>query len=168
MSNQFNFREIFKALKEGNVDYVVVGGLAVILHGYLRATSDLDLILNLDADNVGNAIYQLKKLGLQPRLPVAIDDFANSAMRREWAETRNMLVFQLWDPENPIRSIDLFIHEPIPFDQLKAAAITKKLDNLDVRVASIDHLIELKQSVLRVKDIQDIAELKKIKNQNDD
>jgi len=37
----FNLREIFKALADAEVDYVVVGGLAVIMHGHLRATRDL-------------------------------------------------------------------------------------------------------------------------------
>ena len=36
----FNVREIFKALAEAKVDYVVVGGFAVIMHGHLRATRD--------------------------------------------------------------------------------------------------------------------------------
>jgi len=35
----FNVRQIFAALNDARVDYVVVGGLAVILHGYLRATA---------------------------------------------------------------------------------------------------------------------------------
>lgn len=43
----FNVRQIFAALNDAQVDYVVVGGLAVILHGYLRATADLGEIERL-------------------------------------------------------------------------------------------------------------------------
>lgn len=50
-------------------------------------------------------------------------------------------VFPLWDPANPLRSVDVFIDEPIAFDQLLQQAVIKDLDGLTVRVASIPHLI---------------------------
>lgn len=77
----FNIRQIFSALNEAQVDYVVVGGLAVILHGYLRATADLDLALGLAGDNAARGMRALASIGLQPRLPLPIDDFADAAKR---------------------------------------------------------------------------------------
>ncbi|MGH8307715.1 MAG: DUF6036 family nucleotidyltransferase, partial [Gammaproteobacteria bacterium] len=44
----FNVHEIFAALDKTQVRYVVVGGLAVILHGHIRLTQDLDLLIDLD------------------------------------------------------------------------------------------------------------------------
>ncbi|MDR7192925.1 hypothetical protein [Luteimonas terrae] len=158
----FNLREIFKTLADAEVDYVVVGGLAVIMHGYLRATADLDLAIGLSPDNARRGMASLSGIGLRPRLPVTLDDFADPAKRAEWRETRNMLVFPLWDPANPLRSVDVFIDEPIAFEHLLQQAVTKDLDGLPVRVASIPHLIEMKQRAGRPRDLEDIGKLRQI------
>jgi hypothetical protein len=69
----FNVRPIFAALNDAGVDYVVVGGLAVILQGYLRATADLALAIGLSPANAGRGMRALASIGLQPRLPVPMD-----------------------------------------------------------------------------------------------
>lgn len=97
----FNVREIFKALADAGVDYVVVGGLAVILHGYLRATAVLDIVLGLVPGNARRGMQALASIGMQPRLPLGLEDFADAGKRREWRDQRNMQVFPLWAP--PIR-----------------------------------------------------------------
>jgi len=160
----FNLRQIFKALADAEVEYVVVGGLAVIMHGYLRATADLDLAIGLSPQNAGRGMQTLASIGLQPRLPVPIQDFADAAKREDWLQHRNMLVFPLWDPSNPLRSVDVFIDEPIPFDALRRDAVHKDYDGVDVPVASIDHLIEMKQRAARARDLDDIDKLQKIRD----
>jgi hypothetical protein len=160
----FNIRQIFTALNDANVDYVVVGGLAVILHGYLRATADLDLAVGLSPDNARRAMQALAAIGLQPRLPVAIEDFADVEKRREWLHDRNMLVFPLWDPDNPLRSVDVFIDEPVAFAELLRDAVAKDLGGAVVRIASIDHLIVMKQAAGRMRDLDDIDKLRQIRD----
>jgi hypothetical protein len=160
----FNVRQIFTALDGAHVDYVVVGGLAVILHGYLRATADLDLAIGLSPDNARRGMQSLASIGLQPRLPVPIEDFADPAKREDWLQHRNMLVFPLWDPVNPLRSVDVFISEPIAFEALLRDAVRKDLDGLSVPVASIEHLIEMKQQAGRTRDLEDIDKLRQIRD----
>jgi hypothetical protein len=158
----FNVREIFGALNEAAVDYVVVGGLAVILHGYLRATADLDLAIGLSPENAQRGMQALASIGLRPRLPVALQDFADPAKRADWIDNRNMLVFPLWDPANPLRSVDVFINEPIAFDQLSGQAVIKDLNGVSVPVACIAHLIEMKRIANRPRDLEDIDKLQQI------
>lgn len=158
----FNVRQIFSALNDAKVDYVVVGGLAVILHGYLRATADLDLAIGLSPDNAGRGMRALASIGLQPRLPVAMDDFADEDKRQDWLRNRNMLVFPLWDPNNPLRSVDVFIDEPVVFGDLLMDAVVKDMDGQKVRIASIPHLIEMKQRSGRPRDLEDIDKLRQI------
>lgn len=159
----FNVRQIFAALNEAQVDYVVVGGLAVILHGYLRATADLDLAIGLASDNARRGMQALGAIGLRPRLPMAAEDFADPEKRAEWTQ-RNMLVFPLWDPDNPLRSVDVFVDEPIAFDRLLRDAVRKDLDGTIVPVASIDHLIEMKERAGRLRDLEDIDKLRQIRD----
>jgi hypothetical protein len=160
----FNVREIFKALADAGVDYVVVGGLAVILHGYLRATAVLDIVLGLAHGNARRGMQALASIGMQPRLPLGLEDFADAGKRREWRDQRNMQVFPLWDPTNPLRSVDVFVEEPIPFDQLAAEAVTRELDGVPVRVASIAHLIRMKRASGRPRDLDDIDKLQQIRH----
>lgn len=158
----FNVREIFKALADSEADYVLVGGLAVILHGHLRATRDIDLVVGLEPANCRAALDALSGIGLRPRLPVPLADFADAATRTAWIEQRNMKVFQLWDPGNPERVVDLFVREPFPMVELLAEAQTKDLDGVPIRIASIRHLIAMKQAASRRHDLDDIEALRQI------
>lgn len=161
----FNLREIFGALAGADVQYVVVGGLAVILHGHLRATADLDLVVGLERTNCMRALDALASIGFMPRLPVELRDFADPAIREDWIEHRNMLVFQLWDPNSPERAIDLFVREPMDFSTLWSGGVVKDLDGVPIRVAAIRHLIALKQVAGRSKDLDDILALREIAQQ---
>ncbi|HEY2345763.1 MAG TPA: DUF6036 family nucleotidyltransferase [Xanthomonadaceae bacterium] len=158
----FNLREIFKVLSDSDVQYVVVGGLAVIMHGHLRATADLDLVIGLEPENCARALAALASIGFKPRLPVALSDFADPAKREDWVEHRNMLVFQLWDPGRPERSVDVFVREPMDFPIMWSDAVVKDLDGVPIRVASIRHLIALKRIAGRGKDLDDIEALRAI------
>ena len=156
----FNIREIFKALADADVDYVVVGGFAVIMHGHLRATRDLDLVIGLQPENCAKAMDALSGIGLRPRLPVTFADFADPAKREDWTQNRNMLVFQLWDPANPERSVDIFVREPLDVGAMLADAVVKEFDGVPIPVASIRHLLQLKQAAGRPQDIEDMKALR--------
>lgn len=162
----FNLREIFKALANAEVEYVVVGGFAVIMHGHLRATSDLDLVIGLSPSNCKMGMAALAGIGLRPRLPVSLADFADPAKREDWVQHRNMQVFQLWDPANPVRSVDVFVREPIDIRAMRAEAVIKDLDGVAIPVASIRHLIQLKLASGRPLDLDDINALRQIAAEN--
>jgi len=91
---------------------------------------------------------------------VPLDDFADPDKRADWLKSRNMLVFPLWDPANPLRSVDIFISEPIAFEDLLRDAVLKDLDGVQVPVASIDHLIRMKLGSGRPRDLDDIEKLR--------
>lgn len=160
----FNVREIFAALDKAHARYVVVGGFAVILHGYTRFTHDLDLVIDLEPKNCAKALEALEAAGLKPRLPVSMRDFANPDIRRDWHENRRMQVFQLWDPHNEQRSVDIFVNEPVKFEELWKASVIKDYDGLRLRIAGINHLIAMKTEAGRARDREDIAKLREIQH----
>jgi hypothetical protein len=65
---------LITGLSNAGVRYLIVGGVAVVLHGYLRATADLDLI-GLDRPNVEAALRTFEGMGFQPRAPVPLGAF---------------------------------------------------------------------------------------------
>lgn len=68
---------IVRALNDGDVPFIVVGGLAVAAHGYGRQTRDLDLVIRLDSDAVHAAFAALASLGYRPLVPVTAEGFAD-------------------------------------------------------------------------------------------
>jgi hypothetical protein len=150
---------VLRALRDADVSFVVVGGVAVVLQGHPRSTVNLDLVIDLEAGNVGRAMEVLTGLGLVPRVPVDASDFADPSVRAEWVEQRNLTVFSLHDPDDPRREVDLFAEEPLPFDQLRARARSVQVEDVEVPVASRQDLIALKHAAGRPQDLADIEAL---------
>ena len=147
------------ALSSAGIRFVVVGGVAVVLHGHLRATVDLDLVLDLEPANVLAAITALEQTGLVPLIPVAAEQFADPATREAWMRERNMIVFSLRDPDDFRSTVDLFLRDPIPFDELFDAATCVSLGDTTCRIASRSHLIAMKREAGRSQDLADIEAL---------
>lgn len=150
---------VVRALRDADVRFVVVGGVAVVVHGHPRMTVDLDLVVELQRDNARRAIEVLSGLGLVPRLPVPATDFADDDVRRSWVEDRNLTVFSMHDPADPRREVDLFADPPLPWDQLWAEVREVDVAGVAVPVASIPHLIQMKRIAGRPQDLADIAAL---------
>jgi hypothetical protein len=157
-----SYDEVFRALHGAGVRYVVVGGTAVVLQGHARLTLDLDLVVDLSPDQAAAAMRALTGMGLRPRLPVDPESFADPTTRNSWVEQRNLLVFSLFDPDEPRREVDLFATEPLPFDELYDDASTFTVGGVDVRVASRRHLIAMKREAGRPRDLDDIAVLESL------
>lgn len=152
------FEEIFSALRSANVRYVVVGGVAVNLHGYQRFTQDVDLVVDLVPDNVQRALQALQSLGYKPNLPVKAIDFADPAIRSSWIRDKGMMVFQMYSDRSRV-TVDIFVEHPIPFDALWSEATTIELPTAAVRIASVDHLTQMKRTASRPQDLVDIEKL---------
>lgn len=157
------FRTILAALDGSGTRYVVVGGVAVVLHGASRLTADLDVVLDLEPDPARRALAALGKIGLQPRLPVPAGDFADPEKRRRWIEEKGMRVFSLVDFSNPLRSVDLFVEPPLDFEELWEHAVTVDVDGIPVRIAGIEDLISIKREAGRPKDLEDAHRLETLR-----
>lgn len=158
------FLPVLDALNRAAVRYVVVGGIAVVLRGHPRLTVDLDLVVHLDPQNALRAMEALEGAGLRPVPPVPARDFADANIRAGWVRDKGMIVFSLRDPDFPIRQVDVFVEHPIDFDALWSRSSVETLDGIDVRVASVDDLLEMKRRAGRPKDILDIEALETLRD----
>jgi hypothetical protein len=75
---------ILRALTDADVGYLIVGGLAVVAHGYVRATLAVDIVLNLERENALRAMNALEQIGYRPFAPVQAAEFADPAKRKIW------------------------------------------------------------------------------------
>ena len=153
---------VIEALNRGGVRYVIVGGLATVLHGFPRLTADIDLIVDLAPAEARRAIDVLVQLGFRPRPPVDPFDFADASTRARWIREKGMRVFSLHDPSHPMRELDIFAEHPIDFESLWGRSLLVPLGTTTARIVSIQDLIALKRLADRPEDRRDIAALEEI------
>ena len=140
----------------------------MVLHGFLRFTADLDLVVSLAPENALRTIEALTTLGFTPRPPVQAEQFADPPIRQGWVRDKGLTVFSLWSARFPGTDVDLFVEEPIPFDELFDRAERIDLSGLAVPVASITDLVSLKRAAGRPKDEEDIRALERIARLRDE
>ncbi len=159
---------VLQALNTAGVRYLVVGGVAVVLHGHLRTTADLDLVVQLDPTNLLRALRSLSEIGFRPRAPVALEDLADPAIRKSWIQEKNLMVFSLWHPDLAAFDVDLFVQEPFDFDEVWERRIDVTLDRTIAPVIGLEDLINLKQEAGRPRDLEDVCALKTLAENNHD
>jgi hypothetical protein len=104
---------IVKALNDAGVEYIIVGGLAVNAHGFVRMTRDLDLVLRLERDNIIRGINTLLNIGYQMAIPVTAEEFADPETRELWKNEKNMILLKLGSDIHRRTPVDIFIDEPL-------------------------------------------------------
>lgn len=156
------YLELLRELEAAKVRYVIVGGLAVILHGFARLSMDIDLAISLDSENVNRFLGVAQRLGYRPKLPVVMNDFADPEKRIYWKTQKNMRVFSLFHRKRVQELVDVFVEEVVPFDDLYAHCVAMPVGDLLVKVASIPDLKKMKRMAGRPQDLQDIAALEDI------
>ncbi len=159
---ELDFQRIFKELSDEGIDYVVIGGLAVNLHGIPRMTYDIDLMILLNARNVKKLVSKLKSWGYLPRVPVQPEDLADEQIRNSWVREKNMKAFSFYSDKQPLGEIDLIIDSPIPYEEVRKRATILDLGGVNVPVISIPDLIELKLKSGRKQDHSDIEHLRNL------
>lgn len=152
---------IFRTLNDAGVRYIVVGGLAVIAHGFVRVTNDIDLVFAFEKANLIKGMQALEGLGLKARIPVSAEEFADPVLRERWAAEKGMVVFQMSFFERDDAPIDIFIRPPFDFEEEYARVFRDEVaPDVLVPFVHVERLIAMKQAVGRTQDIEDIRRLR--------
>lgn len=155
---------IVGALNAAGIRYLIVGGLAVNAHGYVRLTRDVDIVLGLDPENAANGLRALLALGYQLSIPVTPEDFANAETREDWRVSKRMIVLKLWSDEHRRTPIDVFVYEPFLFaEEIERAVRLEVCPGVSAPVVSFETLLEMKRAAGRPHDLLDIEELQRMR-----
>jgi len=157
------FEQVFRALNKERVKYLVVGGVAVNLHGYMRFTGDLDLLLLLEEKNLEKMARVMNTLGYSKRLPVSIIDLSDQDKVKKWLKEKNMKAFSFTPPKNNPLQIDIIMEESLEFDKIVSRKAIKKISGVSVPVVSMEDLIKTKRRANRPQDLMDIEALINLK-----
>lgn len=139
-----DFKEFVVLLNKNNVRYIVIGGYAVVYHGYVRSTNDIDIWIDIRDENIRNTLK-------------ALDDFGFSSLNIKEADFSPNQIIQLGYPPN---RIDL-ITTPAGID-FETCYQTKEqliIDNITINIIDLKNLIKTKKASNRTRDLADIEEL---------
>ena len=157
------YLDLFRCLHERRVRYMLVGGLAMNLHGVPRMTMDVDLILAMDDANLDAFLACAHTLGLKPQAPVPIEALKDAAQRRQWIEDKNLIAFALNAPAPAGTTVDILVRHALDIEMAMAAASTRDVGGVPVRLCAIEDMIKLKEGTGRRQDAADIEHLRRIR-----
>ncbi|MES2328653.1 MAG: DUF6036 family nucleotidyltransferase [Bacteroidota bacterium] len=149
MGNIFNedFRDFLSALNKQEVRYLLVGGFAVILHGYARTTGDMDIWVERTPENY----LRIKKAFLQFGMPVFDMTENNFLSHPNW----DVFTFGI-----PPVAIDLMVSvKGLDFDSCFTNSIIFEDEGLKIRTINRNDLLHAKKIAGRAKDVNDLENL---------
>ena len=161
-----HIKEILFALSDGEVEYVVAGGVAAVLHGVERVTMDIDIAVNMDGGNIDRLTRVAEALGMHPRVPVPLGALKDPESVRIMIEEKHALVFSLIHPHDPLRYLDLFLKPDLSYSVLSQDSVSVQVEGRVIQIVSAKRLLEIKRAIRppRDKDIMDIRALEAILN----
>ena len=154
------YLDLFKALQEEQVDFVVVGGLAINLHGVERATMDVDLALAMDEGNLRRFLKAATKLALKPSLPVPLEALCDEKQRDAWVRDKHLIAFSLHAATPNMPTLDIIVRPAVPFERMHRNRIDKNVGGVRISLACVEDLIALKTGTGRKQDASDVEALK--------
>jgi hypothetical protein len=141
-----DYREILSALFEEKVEFVLVGAYAMAIHGFPRATGDIDIFVNPDSKNALRLFNALAKFGA-PLREIQVVDFS-----------KEDVIFQIGVAP---RRIDIITSiDAVSFESAWKDKIIVEIDDLKIPVLSLEKMIVNKESTGRKKDALDAETLR--------
>ncbi len=140
--------KLLKLLKENKVKFVIIGATAFPVHGYSRATLDIDIFIKPEKANARRTRKALKEFGYDVT-DITIDDLL----------TRKVLIRQYL--------VETDIHpavKGVTFEKVWKNKVKARFGKTFVWFASLDDLITMKKAASRTKDVQDLKYLRRLKN----
>ena len=142
-----NAERLFRLLKEHKVDFVIIGATAFPVHGYARATFDIDIFIRPTEENAEKVWEALKKFGYD-MTDVSIEDLLKKKLLiRQYALETDLHPFV----------------KGTSFERVWKNKIRKKFGNIFVHFASLDDLVRMKRAAGRPKDLEDLKFLSQIR-----
>jgi predicted nucleotidyltransferase len=143
-----DYKEMLQCLLEENVRFLLVGAYAVAVHGFPRATKDIDFFVWATPENAANLMRALTKFG------APMHDISEADLSSEG------IIFQIG---NSPRRIDIITNiSGVKFEQAYANKSTISIEGIDVPVISLEDLIANKRASARAQDLADVEKLESV------
>lgn len=143
------FGRILSDLNGAGIRYVLIGGIALIRHGVVRATRDVDAVFDPAPENVERIRVLIKRWGATRPDGSEVPEGSIAGDRTIHLAT-------------PHGDLDLLSEKTaaVDFTELLARADTRRVDGIEAPICSLADLVAMKRSVGRERDLADLADLK--------
>ncbi|MCB9737866.1 MAG: hypothetical protein H6747_01285 [Deltaproteobacteria bacterium] len=145
-------RPLYASLKRHAVDYIVIGGIAAIVHGVPRMTLDIDLLIRATPENAKALLDALLDAGL-----------GTAAM----LDAEELLAHEITVFRDRLR-VDVQTSSPgIRFEEVRPRALMLHIEDVEVPILAAADLLAAKEACNRPKDQQDLEALRQILGKSD-
>ncbi|MEW6087101.1 MAG: nucleotidyl transferase AbiEii/AbiGii toxin family protein [bacterium] len=144
------YEELLEKLSENNIKYILVGGLAVDLCGFSRATEDVDILIESSKENINSLLKCLESFGEGSAKELKIEDFTPEEGCIRINEDFPLDIFTIMTGNT--------YNDLLPYSEI---FITE--NKIEIRYLNKEGLIKLKKHSVRPKDQLDVKELKRLK-----
>jgi predicted nucleotidyltransferase len=150
----FDAQEILRVLAAHSVDFVVIGGIAVQAHGYIRWTKDLDVIVRPTTLNFSRLSEAFQELEAELR-------GAGTLKLADPHQLRRAPLVPVMTMAGPLDVVNIehVGGPPRSYDELRRSALVIELSGSEVAVAGLSDLIRMKRAAGREHDLADIEAL---------
>ncbi len=143
-----DFKDLLRSLNSNNVKYLLIGGYAVISHGHPRVTSDLDVAIANDKENIERCLDALREFGFSgPSISAAL-----------FLEPKSVVRMGV----EPIKIEILNYLEGVDFNAAYERRETRPVEDIQFDLISLEDLLINKRAVGRDKDVLDVKELLRV------
>lgn len=141
-----DFKELFRSLNTKGVEYLLIGGYAVIIHGYVRNTDDIDVVVSNEPDNVTKCLDALDDFGFGgPDLRASLT-----------SDEKNVVQMGV----EPMKIEILNYLNGVDFAEAYSRRIPLNVEDIRIDVISLEDLIANKEDVGRLQDLLDVEKLR--------
>ena len=148
------YADVIKKFNSAQVKYAIVGGVAVNLHGYVRMTVDMDIILELEDKNLAKAVTIMRESGFTCKVPVDPIGLADTKTRQDWIENKNLKALNFYRKSE---EVDFVIDTNVKYENVKISILS--IRDIHYPIVSKEDLIKMKTGTGREKDKEDIRNL---------
>lgn len=162
-----HLKEMLLKLCDMKVDFIVCGGVALVIQGGERMTLDLDLSVDMHHKNIKRFSNTMSVLGLEPRVPVPAEALLDPEAIDTMIKKKRALVFTFIDTENPFRQINIFLTDEHSFKYLSTDIDSIPMDGRIIKTLTRRRLLAMKEAISppRDKDLLDIKILRQLINE---
>jgi hypothetical protein len=153
--------DLLLILTSAQVEFIVIGGIAVGVHGYVRATKDLDIVPDPAPENLARLACVLREIGAQP---VGIGDFSAEEFPFDPTDPGQLgegANFRLETSHGPLDIMQWVagIETDFAYSELAPKAVAVRFRDTQIRVCALDHLLAMKRAAGRPQDLADLNQL---------
>lgn len=148
---------VVQALRRARVPHAIAGGYAVALHGAVRGTIDVDVVLRFREADFEGAERAFRGIGLVPRLPVTAGEVFR--FREEYVKNRNLTAWSFVNPADPSEIVDVILTHDLTTLGTKRVTVPGG----SVTILAKDDLIRMKEAAGRPQDREDVRALRALR-----